>query len=132
MLGGQEMPGETHERQNDHDILIEVRTLQKVMYEDLKELKDGTATRLYDLEKNKVNQAEFAKHELRLENLETTRIEKWKEIAIIQSDVEELDKLRQIDVEALAKRQKWIERMIWIALGGLMAIELILKIYGLG
>lgn len=44
---------------NDHDLLIEVKTMQSVMLKDLKELKDNFAIRVSDLEEEKVNKADW-------------------------------------------------------------------------
>jgi hypothetical protein len=58
-------------RQNtDHDLLIELRTEMQGVRSDIKELRDGTATRLSILENDRVTQKEFADHETRLRFIE--------------------------------------------------------------
>lgn len=92
----------------DHDILIEVRTIQNEMYKDLKELKDGTNYRLTTLERDKVEKEEFQKHELRLVLLEK-------------------DKASQEDLVAQNRRVSRLERLVAIGIGALMAGELVLR-----
>jgi len=44
---------------NDHDLLVELRTEMKAVREDIKDLKDGTQARLSALESDRVTQKEF-------------------------------------------------------------------------
>lgn len=93
---------------DDHDILIEVRTIQNEMYKDLKELKDGTNYRLTTLERDKVEKEEFAKHEMRLLRLEQ-------------------DKASQEEVTAQDRRLSRCERLGSIGMGLVIAGELVLR-----
>jgi len=92
----------------DHDILIEVRTIQTEMYKDLKELKDGTNYRLTTLERDKVEKEEFVKHEVRLLRLEQ-------------------DKASQEEVMAQDRRLSRCERLGAIGMGLVIAGELVLR-----
>jgi len=40
---------------NDHDLIIEIRTVQTTMLSEIREIKDGTAKRISDLENSKLN-----------------------------------------------------------------------------
>lgn len=51
---------------NDHDLLIRVDQKVDALSDDIKELKDGTATRLSHLEDDHVTRKEFGDHEKRL------------------------------------------------------------------
>jgi len=69
---------------NDHDLLIEVKTKLDAVIESLRELKDGTAQRLINLENNKLDREEAGKlhrdYERRLRFLERYM---WGAIAIL-------------------------------------------------
>jgi hypothetical protein len=63
---------------NDHDLLIELRTEVKGMRVDIRDLKDGTAKRLTDverdvddLEKNKASKKDLEKTDTRLDRVTT-------------------------------------------------------------
>ncbi len=64
---------------NDHDLLVELRTEFRGMREDIKDLKDGTASRLNalekktdDLEAQKATKQELEKIDTRLDRVRTT------------------------------------------------------------
>lgn len=54
----------------ERDLLIELRTEMKAVRDDIKELKDGTATRLSILEADRVTQKDLHDHETRIRRLE--------------------------------------------------------------
>lgn len=56
--------------ENDHDLLIELRTEMKNLRGDVKELKDNVATRVSNLEVEKADKVEVVDHESRLRKLE--------------------------------------------------------------
>jgi hypothetical protein len=58
-------------RQNsDHDLLVTLHEQVKQIRTDIKELKDGTQTRLSNLETDRVTQKEYLDHENRLRFIE--------------------------------------------------------------
>ncbi|MEW6126723.1 MAG: hypothetical protein AB1757_06770 [Acidobacteriota bacterium] len=66
--------------QEDHDLLIELRTEVKGMRVDIRDLKDGTTERLTDverdvdeLEKNKASKVDLAQTDRRLDRVRTTQ-----------------------------------------------------------
>lgn len=59
---------------NDHDVLIELRTDMKSVKQDIKDIKENTAARISALEQDRVTQKEFHDHETRLRYLEERRI----------------------------------------------------------
>lgn len=93
----------------DHDILIEVRTIQNEMYKDLKELKDGTNHRLTTLERDKVDRQAFERHEIHLLKLEQ-------------------GKASQEEVATQDKRLTRLEKLGAIGMGLLIAVELLLRL----
>jgi len=105
---------ELHELRNgvrmpeDHDILIQVHTIQAEMFKDLKELKNGTNARLTILEKDKVEKEEFLIHEAKLGALDR-------------------DKADQTEVTLQNKRLSRLERLTSIGVGLFLAVELILR-----
>lgn len=50
---------QTDEIQSDHDILVEVRTIQKFMVQDVKEIKDGMSLRIAIVEKDKADKKDL-------------------------------------------------------------------------
>lgn len=56
--------------ENDHDLLIELRTEMKNLRGDVRELKDNVATRVSNLETEKADKTEVSDHESRLRKLE--------------------------------------------------------------
>lgn len=72
------MPGNLNLQ--DHDLLIELRTEMQGMRKDIKDLKDGTATRLMSLETDHVTRKEHDDHETRMRFVEKYV---WGAIAII-------------------------------------------------
>lgn len=64
----------------DHDLLIELRTEMRGVRADIKTLTEGTAKRLSDLENNHVSRTEYEDHEKRMRFLERYA---WGAIAII-------------------------------------------------
>jgi hypothetical protein len=61
---------------NDHDLLVELRTEMKAVRADIKDLKDGTQARLSSLESDRVTQEEHKDHENRLRKVEN-KITYW-------------------------------------------------------
>lgn len=65
----------------DHDLLIELRTEMRNIRADIKELKDGTAKRIDDLEKEKADKKELQTVQDKLNEDIETRIrvlENWR------------------------------------------------------
>jgi hypothetical protein len=71
---------ERRSQSQDHDLLVALHEQVKQVRVDIKELKDGTATRLSDLENNHVTRDEYKDHETRLRFVEKYV---WGAIAII-------------------------------------------------
>lgn len=44
---------------NDHDLIVELKTLMSGVKDDIKDLKEGTSKRISDLENNKAEKEEF-------------------------------------------------------------------------
>jgi len=72
---------------SDHDLLVEVRTLQNVMFDEIKEIKSGTALDIANLKKDKADRKDidFVQKklnddiEIRVRKLETDTIPKEKQ-----------------------------------------------------
>jgi hypothetical protein len=60
-----------HQSQSDHDILVEVKTIQQIMVQDIKEIKDGTTKQIADLAANKADKKDLESLTKTVEELKT-------------------------------------------------------------
>jgi hypothetical protein len=65
--------------QSDHDLLIELRTEMQNVRNDIRDLKDGTATRIKCLEDNKVDLKDFKEIQKKLDEDMEVRLRKLEE-----------------------------------------------------
>jgi hypothetical protein len=86
------------QKNNDHDLIIEIKTIQQTMLSEIREIKDGTAKRISDLEACKLDikdsypvlykegvEKALKDHEdrLRLNETHVTRIMTWGTAALV-------------------------------------------------
>lgn len=95
--------------QNDHDLIVELRTEFRAVRADIKELKETTIARITAMEADKLGRREFNSHTAENDTIH-------EKIAVTLRDHE--------------TRIRWVERSLYIGFGILIILQTLLSIFG--
>lgn len=118
-------------QQNDHDLLIRVDENVKNLIGEIKDLRDGSNSKINFLEQNKLDKVEFSAYkndriseikDLKL-YIEHTFLERTKDAE--KRFAQDESSHHQLDI-----RLSKLEKIVWLGLGGIAVIQFLVTVTG--